>query len=99
METAVERPVALRRPVPLVKQPSEGTLKLNNLRKQLEMLEAKKAHMLLQEEAERKRLKEIVNERYNALRQTIDGSLQELHEGLNKLNKDEQAITPSTPSP
>jgi len=98
MTTTVAKPsdnptAALRRPVPLVKQPSEGTLKLNTLRRRLEDLEAKKAHMLLQEENERKRLREIVNERYDALRKSIDQRLGELQNGLEKLS--DAAASPS----
>ena len=78
--------VVFQKPFPLVKQSSEGTLKLNNLRRRLEELEAKKAHFLIQEETERKRLRDIVTERYNELKKSIDQSLEELRDGVRKLH-------------
>lgn len=78
--------------VPLAKQSSEGTLKLNLLRRRLEELEALKSNALLQEEIERKRLRDIVNARYHDLRSSFDESLGELRRGL-------ELVAASPPSP
>jgi len=62
----------------LTKQTSEGTIKLQQLRKRLEELEAKKAALLQADELERKQLHANLVARYNELRECVDKRIAKL---------------------